>query len=91
MNPPFGTMIKKFMAKTWAEANRGACIAAIIPSRTGTKWWHAYVEPVRLGRFPGTFSFFEGRISFITRAGEKPAPAPFDMALCVWDGRSLQK
>lgn len=89
MNPPFGYAIKAFIAKAHAEAQRGACVAAIIPSRTGTQWWHSHVEPVRVGKFPGRFEFFKGRISFITRAGDKPAPAPFDMALCIWDGRNL--
>ncbi len=87
MNPPFGSLIKAFIAKAWEEAQRGACVVSIIPSRTGTRWWHKYIEPVRLGAFPGAFDFFKGRLSFINADGKTTTPAPFDMAVVVWDGR----
>ncbi len=89
MNPPFGSLIKAFIAKAWEEANKGACVVAIVPSRTGTKWWHKWIEPVRLGKFPGAFDFWQGRMSFINSDGKTTTPAPFDMAVVVWDGRKL--
>lgn len=89
MNPPFGREIGPFLRKTFEQAKLGACVVAIIPSRTGTKWWHEYVEPVRKGSFPGDFDFWKGRMTFTDRDGEALDPAPFDMAVVVWDGRKL--
>lgn len=88
-NPPFGREIKKFMCKTFEEAKKGARIVSIVPSRTGSSWWHEYVEPVRTGKFPGDLDFFKGRITFVDRDGNAGDPAPFDMALVVFDGRRL--
>lgn len=89
MNPPFGSAIKAFIAKAYAEAQQGACVVSIIPSRTGTKWWHKYIEPVRLGKFPGAFDFWQGRMSFVNTDGKTTTPAPFDMAVVIWDGRKI--
>lgn len=89
MNPPFGRAIKEFIKQAKIQADRGLCVVAIVPSRTGTAWWHDYVEPVRTGKFPGEFEFFRGRITFISASGLTDAPAPFDMAKVVWDGRRL--
>jgi hypothetical protein len=91
MNPPFGSAIKAFITKAWEEAQRGACVVSIIPSRTGTRWWHKYIEPVRLGAFPGVFDFWKGRMSFVNTDGKTTTPAPFDMAVVIWDGRKLLK
>jgi hypothetical protein len=84
MNPPFGTGIKHWVRKAYETAQAGGCVVTLLPSRTGTKWWHSYCEPVRKGSFPGELEFWKGRISFVTRAGGTLAPAPFDVAIVVF-------
>lgn len=88
-NPPFGRAIKAFMRKTFEEAKLGGRFFSIVPSRTGSSWWHEFIEPVRTRKFPGELEFFKGRLTFTDMDGNAGDPAPFDMALVVFDGSRL--
>lgn len=38
-------------------------------------WWHHYLEPVRLGREPGSVRFLPGRIKFGGAKNSAPFPS----------------
>ena len=73
MNPPYGESIGQWVAKAWAEAQRGVLVVGLVPARTDTDWWHRYCigQEVR---------FVRGRLKF----GRSPNPAPFPSAVVVW-------
>jgi len=84
MNPPFGRVIGRWVAKAFEEARRGACVVALLPARTDTAWWHDYVEPVRLGDVPGEIVFWRGRMRFTDAGGKVGDAAPFPCVLVVF-------
>src|SRR5687768_9890212 len=44
MNPPYGRgVIGNWMAKAAATAAAGATVVCLVPSRTGTRWFHDHV------------------------------------------------
>jgi phage N-6-adenine-methyltransferase len=43
MNPPYGRKIGHWMRKAYESAQEGATVVCLIPARTDTRWWHAYV------------------------------------------------
>ena len=43
MNPPYGREIGQWMEKAYRSALAGATVVALVPSRTGTRWWHTWV------------------------------------------------
>ena len=75
LNPPYGRVIGKWMAKAANEARGGAEVVCLVPARTDTKWWHESViqHEVR---------FIRGRLKF---GGQKNS-APFPSALVVMRG-----
>ena len=77
MNPPYGTEIKKWMAKALAESEQGALVVCLIPSRTDTKFWHDYA-------MKGDIRFIKGRLKF---SGAKSS-APFPSAVIVFKAKS---
>jgi phage N-6-adenine-methyltransferase len=81
MNPPYGREIHGWMTLAALWASRGVPVVALVPARTDTRWWHAFVEPVRLGQRPGTVFFWRGRIRFINEQGEQGDPALFPSAI----------
>ncbi len=72
MNPPYGREIGKWMRKAHDEAQKGATIVCLVPSRTDTNWWHEHVimHEVR---------FIRGRLRF----GDAKNSAPFPSALVI--------
>lgn len=70
LNPPYGRDIKLWMRKAAQEAPE-ALIVALLPVRTGSKWWKEWVEPY------ADIEFLPGRLKF---KGAKWA-APFDSAI----------
>lgn len=80
LNPPYGREVRKWLEKATVEAVRGATVVALLPSRTDTRWWHEYVEPILAGRVPGEVRFFKGRLRF----GGAKHSAPFPSALVVF-------
>lgn len=77
MNPEYGRVIGKWVAKALAESRRGATVVCLLPARTDTRWWHDYVidggAEVR---------FIRGRLKF----GDAKSGAPFPSALAIFRG-----
>jgi len=73
LNPPYGTGVTQaWLQKATVEASKGIETMVLIPSRTGTLWFHDLC-------FPHRIRFIKRRLKF--NDGNKPAP--FDSAL-VW-------
>ena len=72
MNPPYGREIGDWMRKANIDAEKGATVVCLVPSRTDTKWWHDSViqHEVR---------FVKGRLKF----GDAVNSAPFPSAVVV--------
>ena len=74
MNPPYGTQIAAWMEKAYQSSLAGATVVCLVPSRTGTCWWHAWV----LGK--AEIRHRKGRITFV---GAR-APAGFDSVVVIY-------
>jgi phage N-6-adenine-methyltransferase len=78
MNPPYGMKkgekIADWMEKAYRSSLAGATVCAFIPSRTGTRWWHAWV----LGK--GEIRYRQGRTTFVGA----PDPAGFDSVAVIY-------
>jgi len=73
MNPPYSE-VGKWVARAYGAAqNEGALVVCLIPSRTGTRWWHDYA-------MKGEVRFIRGRLRF----GVAKADSPFDSAVVVF-------
>ena len=73
MNPPYGSELKHWLKKGWEEAQKGAVVVCLIPSRTDTLYWHEYV-------MRGEIRFIRGRIKF----GDQNNSAPFPSAYVIF-------
>ncbi|MFD2090459.1 DNA N-6-adenine-methyltransferase [Blastococcus deserti] len=75
MNPPYGRRITDMWVAKAAAAAAGATVVCLVPSRTGTKWFHDLVlangAEVR---------FVKGRLKF----GDATNSAPFDSLIVVF-------
>ena len=76
VNPPYGNVIAKWLAKACDEQRKGNTSVFLIPSRTDTRWWHDYVMNANEIRF------VRGRLKF----NDQPNPAPFPSAIVVFYG-----
>ena len=74
LNPPYGRTIGDWMKKANEEAELGATVVCLVPSRTDTKWWHEYA-------IQHTVRFIKGRLRF-----NDANPAPFPSALVILNG-----
>ncbi len=82
LNPPYGRILNRWVKKSRLEAEQGNCetIAALIPARTDTAWWHDHVA----GK---AYAFLlRGRLRF----GDGKQSAPFPSALVVWGIKPVQ-
>jgi phage N-6-adenine-methyltransferase len=77
MHPPYGREIGAWMEKAYRSSRAGATVVALVPSRTGTHWWHTWV----LGK--AEVQLRKGRIQFV---GAKDA-AGFDSAAVIYRPR----
>lgn len=68
MNPPYGRVIRDWIAKAYSESQRGAQVVCLIPSRTDTRYWHDYVMRA------DEIRFVRGRLRF--EGGAHCAPFP---------------
>lgn len=75
-NPPYGQIIGKFVKKGYEEAQSGATVVMLIPSRTDTQYWHNYVMKA------SEIRFVMGRLYF--KASGERGPAPFPSAVIVF-------
>lgn len=81
MNPPY-SRCREFIAKAALEAERGATVVCLVPSRTDTRWWHEHVWDRQSHLpWPGVeIRFVKGRLRF----GGAPAGAPFPSVVIVF-------
>ena len=80
MNPPYGRVIKDWMAKAVNEWRNGATVVCLVPARTDTAWWHDYA-------MLGEIRFLRGRLKFIDENGNSQNSAPFPSALVIYHGK----
>lgn len=73
MNPPYGSTIGRWCEKAWLESQLGATVVGLLPARTDTAWWHAYVLKAAEVRF------IRGRLKFSGKG-----TAPFPSAVVIW-------
>lgn len=76
LNPPYGRVIGKWVAKALAEVQLGNAelVVALLPARTDTAWWHDWVLPC------AQVEFLRGRLKF----GGSKHSAPFPSCLAVY-------
>jgi phage N-6-adenine-methyltransferase len=76
VNPPYGRHLPAWIAKARREVEQGNArlVAALIPARTDTHYWHNHVA----GK--ADVYFLKGRLRF----GDGSQSAPFPSALAVW-------
>jgi site-specific DNA-methyltransferase (adenine-specific) len=75
MNPVYGRTIGKWMAKAAATAAAGATVVCLVPSRTGTRWFHDHVLAN-----DADVRYVKGRLKF----GDATHAAPFDSLVIVF-------
>lgn len=73
MNPPYGTVIGRWMQKAFDSAQAGATVVCLVPARTDTAWWHDYA-------MRGEIRLLRGRLKF----GNAKNSAPFPSAVVVF-------
>lgn len=79
LNPPYGRGMMAWITKCIMEAQRGATVVALVPSRTGSQWFRsALIEAqVRMDLY--------GREKFVDPSNPTAkAPAPFDSTILVF-------
>ena len=79
VNPPYSRALPRWVAKCADEANAGAVVIGLVPSRTDTRWWHdAVAEQAEV-------IMRKGRLRF----GGGAHAAPFPSAIAVWGDPAL--
>lgn len=78
MNPPYSE-VDEWMRKAYGAALEGATVVCLIPARTDTQWWHAYVMKAEI-------RFIKGRLKF----GDSENSAPFPSAIVVFRPREFK-
>lgn len=74
-NPPYGTELKRWVAKCAAEAKKpNTQVVMLIPARTDTKYFHEYIY----GK--ATLRFIPGRLHF----NDGPQGAPFPSMVVIF-------
>jgi phage N-6-adenine-methyltransferase len=73
-NPPYGTVIGRWVQKACDASHAGALVVCLLPSRTGSGWWQRYVLPY------AEIRYLDRRIKFVGA----PSSAPFDSTLAIF-------
>ena len=73
-NPPYGNAIADWAEKAYRESFNGATTVMLLPVRTDTRWFHAWI----LGK--AEIRFLKGRLKF----GEAVNNAPFPSMVVVF-------
>jgi hypothetical protein len=79
VNPPYSRSLPHWVAKCRAEADAGAVIIGLVPSRTDTRWWHDNVAG------QADVIALRGRLKF----GGGTSSAPFPSAIVIWGDPQL--
>jgi len=79
VNPPYGRVLNKWVAKALSEYDAGNArrIVMLLPSRTCTRWFHALYT-----RDDVEIRFIKGRLKY----GDGSSPAPFPSMLVIIGG-----
>ena len=77
VNPPYGNIIAKWLAKGKEMQALGKTSVFLVPSRTDTRWWHDYVMQA------DEIRFIKGRLKF----DDHKNCAPFPSALVIMRGK----
>jgi phage N-6-adenine-methyltransferase len=82
VNPPYGREIREWVQKARKEVQEGRAllVAALLPARTDTLWWHQEIA----GQAHAVL--LRGRLCF----GGDDTPAPFPSALAIWGADAQQ-
>lgn len=75
MNPPYSA-VAEWVKKAAEEARKGATVVALLPARTGTRWFHDYIYKNR----NVSYEFLRGRLKFSGATNS----APFDSMIAVF-------
>ena len=78
VNPPYCRELPKWIAKGYAEAQKGKTVVFLIPSRTDPRWWHDYCMKA------DEIRFIRGRLRF----DDSGTVAPFPSAIVIFKGGS---
>lgn len=73
MNPPYGSVIGRWMQKAFESAQAGATAVCLVPARTDTAWWHRFA-------MRGEIRLLRGRLKF----GDATSCAPFPSAIVIF-------
>lgn len=68
-NPPYGREIGQWVKKAHEASLHGATVVCLLPARTDTSWWHAYVLEANEIRF------VQGRLRFVGARSSAPFPS----------------
>lgn len=71
LNPPYGRAIESWLRKAAEESQGSALVVALLPVRTGTRWWRECVVPY------ADIEYLPGRLKFVGADNS----APFDSAI----------
>ena len=77
-NPPYGRNLGKWIDKAYNESQQGKLVVLLIPSRTDTRWWHAYIMKA------DELRFLKGRLKF----GGSKNSAPFPSVIVIFRGKT---
>lgn len=79
MNPPYGRAIGHWVRKAYEEtADNNAKVVALLPARTDTRWFHAWIYSKK-----AEIRFVKGRIKF----GNSKNSAPFPSMVVIFKNR----
>jgi site-specific DNA-methyltransferase (adenine-specific) len=73
LNPPYGAPLKLWVRKAFYSARFCKVIVALLPVRTGNKWFHSYIYN------KAEIRFLKGRLKFSNKQS-----APFDNMIVIW-------
>jgi phage N-6-adenine-methyltransferase len=79
VNPPYSRALPRWVAKCASEADAGAIVIGLVPSRTDTRWWHDNVAG------QADVIMLKGRLKF----GGGAHAAPFPSAIIIWGDAQL--
>ena len=68
-NPPYGTVIGRWVQKAYESAKAGVLVVCLLPLRGDTRWWHDYVIPYAEVRY------LRGRLKFGGGCNSAPFPS----------------
>ena len=86
LNPPYGRVLGQWVEKAYKEVQAGNAlvVVALLPARTGVKWWQKFVcTQAGFNAYEGVatkIEFLAGRLTF---EGET-APAMFPSVVVIW-------